>query len=298
MFLGRHLFGIMCRSSGKIMNRSFSFVETLEPRRLFAGVTVLATGRLGGTNGWMQTMANEITAKLGGASQVPQYVLTVDANPSNEQLFASISHVSGTATPQTNTSGEIIVLVNYYNISANPIYPGSYIGSVIANYMMSTPVDGILLASLPIHAVGVSRGSSLMDGMAQTLGQAGVWVDQETYLDPDPIAAQGDAATTIYDNVAFVDNYWRNDGSASQINDGDPVNGAYNLNLPFLDTDSAGYSTPHLAPAGYYNGTIDLTATQSGEGPIYSDWYGNTPTMPGATPPDFCIPRLRAECAL
>ncbi len=260
------------------MNRSF--VETLESRTLFAGVTILATGRLGGTNGWIQTMAAEITAKMGGPSQVPQYVLTVDANPANEQLFGSISHVSGTATPQTSTSGEIILIIDYYNISANPIYPGSYIGSVIANYMMSTPVDGIDLASLPIHEVGVSRGASLMDGISQTLGQAGIWVDQETYCDPDPIAAQGDAPTTLYDNVAFSDNYWRNDGSASQINDGDPVAGAYNLNVYWLDTDDAGYSTPHLAPAGYYNGTIDQTATYSGEGPIYSDWYGNTPTMP------------------
>ncbi len=255
-------------------------IETLESRTLFAGVTILATGRLGGTNGWIQTMSDAITTQLGGPSQVPQYVLSINADPNTEDLVPSIQHVDGTATPQTSSSGEIILVIDYYNISANPIYSSTYIGSVIADYMMNTPVDGIQLASLPIHEIGVSRGAAVMDGISQTLGQAGVWVDQETYCDPDPIAAQGDPPSTIYDNVAFVDDYWRNDGSASQINDGNPVNGASNLNVYWLDSDDAGYSTPHLAPAGYYVGTIDQNATYSGEGPIYSDWYGTTPDMP------------------
>ncbi len=261
-----------------------SFVmEALENRTLFAGVILEATGRLGGTNGWIQSLAETVTNQLGGPAQVPQYVLSINEDPATENLVPSIQHVSGTGTPQTSSSGEIIVVIDYYNISANPIYSSTYIGSVIANYMLNTPVDGIQLASLPIHEIGVSRGTAIMDGVSKTLGQAGVWVDQETDLDPDPIAAQGDPPSTIFDNVAFVDNYWRNDGSASQINDGDPIDGAYNLNVYWIDTDDAGYSTPHLAPSGYYIGTIDPTATYGGEGPIYSDWYGNTPTMPPRT---------------
>lgn len=262
------------------MNRSF-VVETLESRMLFAGVTILATGRLGGTNGWIQSMANEITAKEGGASQVPEYRLTINADPTTENLVPTMQHVDGTATPQSGSSGEIILIIDYSSVSANPIYPSTYIGQVIANYMMNTPVDGIQLASLPIHSIGVSRGSAIIDGISQTLGQSGVWVDQETYLDPNPLAAQGDPPSTIYDNVAFVDNYWRNDGSASQINDGHPVDGAYNLHLSWLDTSAPdGYSVVHLAPSGYYEGTIDLTATSGGEGPIPSSWYGTTPDMP------------------
>jgi hypothetical protein len=261
------------------MPRSF-VMESLEQRQLFAGVTILATGRLGGTGGWMQTMANDITAKLGGAAQAPQYLLTVDANPTTEALFATISHVNGTGTPQTSSSGEIIVLVDYYNISANPIYSSTYIGQVIANALMTMPANGVTLASLPIHEIGVSRGAALFDGANLVLGQAGVWVDQETYLDPNPIAAQGDPPSVIYDNVEFVDDYWRNDGSALQTDDGHAVNGAYNLNVYWLDSEDAGYSTPHLAPAGYYDGTINQTSTYSGEGPIYSEWYGDTPTMP------------------
>jgi hypothetical protein len=257
-----------------------SFVESLETRRLFAGVTLLATGRLGGTGGWMQTMAQAITAQEGGPSQVPQFILTVDQLPNSGLLGASIAPVAGTGTPQTSTSGEIIVLVNYYNISANADYGSTYIGQVIANYLMNTPVDGIDLASLPIHEIGVSRGAGILDGTALALGQSGVWVDQETYLDPMPIAAEQDPPSAIYDNVEFVDDYWRNDGSASQINDGHAVNGASNLNVYWLDSNDAGYTTPHLAPAGYYIGTIDQSATYSGEGPIYSNWYGTTPTMP------------------
>jgi hypothetical protein len=231
-------------------------------------------------NHWMQTMANSITAQGGGSSQVPQFVLTVDQIPNTGNLAASISQVAGTGSPQSNGSGEIIILIDYYNISANADYGSTHIGSTIANFLMSTPVDGINLASLPIHEIGVSRGAGILDGVNLALGQAGIWVDQETYLDPEPIAAQQDPPSTIYDNVEFVDDYWRNDGSAAQTNDGNPVNGAYNLNVSWLDGNDAGYSTPHLAPAGYYIGTIDQNATQSGEGPIYSNWYGDTPTMP------------------
>jgi hypothetical protein len=264
-----------------------SFVESLEIRRLFAGVILEANGRLGTTTGWMQTMANEITANLGGPSQVPQFVLTISANPTTGALVPSIQQVAGTGTPQTSSSGEIIVLINYYSVSTSVNYGSAYIGSVIANYLETTPVDGILLTSLPINEIGLSRGAAVLDQVSNFLGQSGIWVDQETELDPEPITAQGDPPSTIYSNVAFADDYWRNDGSASQQDDGNPINGAYNLNTTWLDTDDAGYTTPHLALGGYYNGTIDLTATQGGDGPIYSAWYGNSPTMPARNETGF-----------
>jgi hypothetical protein len=229
----------------------------------------------------MTAMTNSITAQEGGSSQVPLYELTVDSTPSDSggPLAGSIQQLSG-PTPQANISGDIIVQVNYYNISADVAYSSAYIGSVIANYMMNTPVDGITLASLPIHLLAVSRGSAICDAMAQTLGQSGVWVDQETYLDPDPIAAQGDPPTTLYDNVEFSDDYWRNDGSASQIGDGHPVAGAYNFNLYWIDSEGFTSTFEHLAPAAYYIGTIDQTLTDDGDGPILSSWYSDTPTMP------------------
>jgi hypothetical protein len=263
-----------------IVNRPYD-LEALEPRRLFAGVMLLATGRLGTAAGWMTGMTNAITAQLGGSSQVPQFTLTVDSTPSDSggPLAGSLQQFAG-PTPQNNTTGEIIVQLNYTNISADVAYSSAYIGTVIADYMMNTPIDGVTLASLPIHMFGVSRGAAICDAVAEVLGQSGVWVEQETYLDPDPIAAQGDPPDTIYDNVEFADNYWRNDGSTTQINDGDPVAGAYNLNVQWIDSDDPGWTFAHLAPAAYYVGTIDQTATSDGDGPIIPSWYGDTPTMP------------------
>lgn len=256
-----------------------SLIETLEPRTLFAGVTILATGRGGPITSFMQTMANDITTRVGGL--VPQFVLTVAPTSStNGALLPSITQVPGTGTPQTSASGEIILLINYQGISTNPIYHLNYIGSVIADYLMTTPVDGILLASLPIHEIALSRGTGLIDEIAHTLGQSGVWVDEETYLDPDPLSVMNDAPPTIYDNVAFVDDYWRNNGIQSSVGEGQPVDGAYNLNVFWLDSDDAGYANAHDAPTGYYDGTINLTSTFGGDGPIYNSWYGDTPLMP------------------
>jgi hypothetical protein len=257
-----------------------SFVESLESRTLFAGVTLLATGRAGPINTWMQTAASYITNNEGGPSNVPQFILTVAPNNTNGNLVASISQVAGTGTPQASSSGEIIVLINYTNISTNASYHLNYIGSVVADYLMTTPVDGVVLASLPIHEIGFSRGAGLIDEVAHTLGQSGILVDQETYLDPDPLAIDNDVPSTIYDNVEFVDNYWRNDGTNDPAGEGQSVNGAFNLNAEFLDTNHAGYTDAHDAPTGYYAGTIDTTATQGGDGPIYSNWYSTTPTMP------------------
>jgi hypothetical protein len=254
--------------------------EPLESRTLFAGVTIIANGRLGTLDGWVGTMANEITARLGGPAQVPQYVMTIEPDPNTGLLVPTVAQVAGTGTPQTSTSGEILLLVNYYDISANPSYSSQDIGSVIANYLLTTPVGGVALTSLPIHEVGLSRGAAVLDGVSLTLGEAGIWVDQQTYFDPDPIAAQGDPPLTVYDNVAFADDYWRNDNTGSASNNGQAVDGAYNLNVSWLDANSAGYITPHLAPAGYYNGTIDLLATQGGDGPIYPAWYDEAAGMP------------------
>jgi Ca2+-binding RTX toxin-like protein len=258
---------------------SFQSIESLESRTLFAGVTVLATGRLGGTNGWMQTYADAEAARLGGQSQIAVYTLSINASGAAPNVVAQISHNSGTATASSAPTGEIVILVDYLNISADVSYPLSGIGQTVANFLMNTAVDGVKLAELPIHGVGVSRGSGLIDEMAKQLGKSGVWVDQETELDPEPIAAQGDAEPILYDNVAFADNYWRDDGQ-SDVNEGEPVTGAYNLNTPWLDEEHNGIDVTHLAPAVYYNGTIDVNATQGGEGPIDTDWYNTAKGRP------------------
>src|SRR4029077_17972825 len=115
----------------------------------------------------------------------------------------------------------------------------------------------------------ISRGTGLTDEIAKALGQSGVWVDQESYCDPNPVAANFDAPPTIYDNLEFVHNYWRWDGNPDNTStNGHFVDGAYNLNVYWLDSDMQGWALAHLVPGGYYNGTIDLNSTNGGEGPI------------------------------
>jgi hypothetical protein len=272
--------------------RFSSEIEVLESRTLFAGVILEATGRLGPLDTFMPVMASSIAAKLGGTANVPEYILSVNPDPSTGVLVPSIKHVDGTGLPATTTSGQIIVLIDYQSISANPSYSSTVIGASIADFMMNTPVDGVTLASLPIDEIALSRGAGILDGISKELGQAGVWVDQQTYLDPDTIGAQGDPAPTIYSNVAFVDDYWRNDGIQSPIGEGQPVSGAYNLNVAWLDGNDAGWGSAHEAPTGYYIGTIDQNATQSGLGPIYNSWYGNSSTMPARNATGFIYTSL------
>src|SRR5256885_874420 len=82
---------------------------------------------------------------------------------------------------------------------------------------------------------------------------------------PHPIAVLNDAPPTIYDNVAFVDNYWRTDFNPNnEDHDGQSVDGAYNLNAQWLQDHWDGYYSAHLAPSGYYTGTIDYAATFGG----------------------------------
>jgi len=257
------------------------FLENLERRTLLAGVTLLTHGRDGHLWGFVNTAAADITARLGGPSQVPQYILKLTPDSNDGHLVTSISHVDGTTSPQNNNSGEIVLLVDFTSVDSNTSYSLAYIGSVVADYMMNTPVDGMRLSELPLHEISISRGTGLLDEIAKALGKSGVWVDQETYTDPNPVGVMGDAPPTIYDNVAFVDNYWRSDDNPDNFStNGRFVEGAYNLRTQWLDSHWNGWAMKHLLPAGYYVGTIDTNTTNGGEGPIYPDWYGNTPDKP------------------
>jgi hypothetical protein len=134
--------------------------------------------------------------------------------------------------------------------------------------------------------MGVSRSAVLMDKIARNFGQAGIWVDDETYMDPHPVSQIGDPQNVVYDSVAFAENYWRTTGQpeTSPYYNGTPVTGAYNQELPYVQAQNGGYNTPHVAPAGYYNATIDLNSTQEfGPGygsPVYDSWWGTTAAQP------------------
>ncbi|MBC8105662.1 MAG: hypothetical protein H7Z14_03660, partial [Anaerolineae bacterium] len=200
---------------------------------------------------------------------------------SNGALFVkSVTHKDGTATASSADTGEIILLTDWRSVDTNAVYSAESVGSVIAEYMKSVPIDGVRLAELPIHEMGLSRGTAMLDGLAKSLGRAGIWVDQISYMDPRPIFVMGDPAPIVYDNVAFADNYWRMDVSGEEAKSGMRVDGAYNLYQQFINDHADGYELVHLAPASYYIATINLNTHDGGEGPIYDDWFGNSADKP------------------
>jgi Ca2+-binding RTX toxin-like protein len=256
-------------------------VETLETRRLFAGVTLITHGRDGHLWGFVDTAADYITGRLGGPAQAPRYIVKLTPDSGDGHLVPTITHVDGSGTPQTSTSGEIILELDWTSVDKDVDYQLPYVASVFTDIFMNSTIGGVRIAELPFHELSLSRGTGLMDEIARSLGKSGVWVDQETMCDPNPVEVMGDASPTLYDNVAFSDNYWRWDGNPdNQSTNGSAVAGAYNLQVQWLDSHYNGWAMAHIVPAGWYNGTINLTATNGGEGPIYSDWYGDTPDKP------------------
>jgi hypothetical protein len=261
-----------------------AFVETLEARRLFTGVTLITHGRDGHLWGFVDTAAKYITERLGGPAQAPQYIVKVTPDPGDGHLVPTITHVDGSGTPQTSSSGEIILELDWTSIDKNVDYQLPYVASVFTDVFMNSTIGGVRIAELPFRELSLSRGTGLMDEIARSLGKAGVWVDQETSCDPNPVEVMGDASPTLYDNIAFSDNYWRWDGNPNNFStNGSPVEGAYNLQVQWLDSHYQNWAMAHIVPAGWYNGTINLTALggmTGGEGPIYADWYGDTPDKP------------------
>jgi hypothetical protein len=253
-------------------------MESLEDRTLFAGVTMFVPAWNGGLNGWIATQAAAITTQLGGPSQVPEYTLTVAPTTPGGPLAASIAHTAGTATPQTGGSGQIILILDYTSVSTDPSYPLSNVAKVATQFLENNSVDGINLLSLPMHEISISRGTGEEDEFAKALAQNGIWIEQETYLDPHIVSEIGDAPNAVYGNVEFADEYWRTSGDANPVApevNSYPVAGAYQSNVQSVQDDRAGNGFVHLSVGGYYTGTIDQNATQGGDGAIDSDWYGD-----------------------
>ncbi|CAN5652417.1 hypothetical protein BH09PLA1_BH09PLA1_25450 [soil metagenome] len=263
------------------MNCQSVGLEPLECRVLFAGVTLITHGWNGRLQGFVNTAAADITARLGGPSHVAQYTMDIQPTSQGYLYIASVTHKDGTATASSADTGEIILIVDWRSVDKNSFYSAGYVASTVTDFMKNETLDGVRLAELPLHEMALSRGTALLDEVAKSLGNSGGWVDQITYLDARPIGIMGDAPPIVYDNVAFADNYWRTDGNPANVSsNGQHIDGAYNLYAQFINDHHDGYGLVHLAPAAYYNGTINFNSNDGGEGPIYDDWYGNTPQKP------------------
>jgi hypothetical protein len=273
-------------------------IENLEPRALFTGVTLITHGFGGSAGDWVTAMGNLIAQQTGPLANQPRYLMTAtDTGTNTGPITVSSTRVSGAPAPADWGSREIIVLLDWSALAGSFPFGGHHrttadVADKVAEKLLaanSIPDLTTPLAQLPMHLLGHSRGASLVSELARGLGQRGVWVDQLSYFDPHPVDGVrdpsifgtpfdfGDAAMHVYDNVIFADNYWRTDGDTSLDFTGEPVNGAYNLQLTESVMTGTGYSVEHSDTHLFYHGTIGKPggpfASSDGGATIGANWY-------------------------
>ena len=273
-------------------------LESLEPRRLFAGVTIIAHGLDGTIAGWVTDAAAEVANRAGGTSSAAVYTLTVGRSNGNIAVL-SYTRDSGYSAPTSLGACEIVIKLDWSTVSDSSASTGDVAG-VVASFIRSKPSGEVRLAELPIHLIGFSRGGSLVTAIARSLGRSGVWVDQQTNLDPHPIDGineprnenYGDTAMATFDNVAFSDTYWRSAGSPGDNGDydGEAVSGSHNLNV--TGVQQLNVNNAHQSVQTYYSGTIDLSATSAGGISINSGWYDSSPSKPARSATGFLFSRI------
>ncbi|HEY7087192.1 MAG TPA: hypothetical protein VH518_03825, partial [Tepidisphaeraceae bacterium] len=230
-------------------------LEPLESRTLMAGVTMLIHGHQGNITGWVAAAADAIAKRAGGSSQVSQYILKVSKASSGGLTVKSFTQTRGPDLRKSST-GEAIVKLDWTDVDDGS-YSTEDVGNTVAAYMLKSHGTMRSLAELPMQFIGHSRGASVAVVISKRLGEAGVWVDQDTFLDPHPVPdlfgfGYDDAPMRVYANTIFADNYWRTDGDAFNFDpDGESVDGAHNVNLD--DTvQKHNVVSAHVAVTSYY----------------------------------------------
>ena len=252
--------------------------QPLERRVLLAGITIVTHGfNSAATSGtWPDLMGDAIAERLGGQAAVSQYTLTITGSSSQPTAF-SLTHDAGTPAwdpggDAGNPSGEVLIKLDWSQISSSFGVSAQEVGDFAANTLLNGALGTRSFLEVPIHLVGHSRGGSLISQLAKKLGEAGLWVEQLTTLDPHPSSFFSDAPIQIWQNVAYADNFWRGANGNPFDFPGQSVSGADNygpLSLP------GGSSLDHSDVHAYYHGTIDRDATSNGAGgPIVDGWYG------------------------
>lgn len=265
---------------------------------MLAGVTLLAHGNGGNINGWVNAAAEDIADRAGGSNYASIYTMAVTASGGN-LVVSSFAPVSGQKDFRETLSGEVIIQLDWSSVSHGSQSTGQ-VAAVVANYLLTAHGNVAPLAQLPIHVIGHSRGASLITALAQSLGRAGVWVDQLTSLDPHPVdghndffgADYDDAPMVSYDNIAFADDYWRTDGNVNNFDfDGEPVAGAHQGDLN-NSVQQSFIGAAHNAVPAYYIGTIDTNTSNGGDHPVRNDWYGNSAAKPARDQTGFAFSRI------
>ena len=227
-----------------------------------AGVTVITHGFNSDIASWIIPMAGQIVSyqNFPGTNSTC-YELSI--TKSGSTYTATPSLIAG-VPPLTSDSGEIVIKVDWSTISTTLGVSTVNIANAAAAALLATnlipELGGRALVELPLHFIGHSRGGSVVTEMARLLGAQGIWVDQVTTLDPDPVSFYGDPPIKNYANVLFADNYWQNMGNGLTVPNGQPVAGAYNRQLTSLN---GGYSSSHSDVHLWYHGTIQLATPAS-----------------------------------
>jgi hypothetical protein len=276
------------------------YTESLEARRLLSGVTILTHGYNGSINGWVEGMSQAIAGRAGGASDVSQYTMIVNRSVSTNKVnVLSLALDAGSPSPTDTSSGEIIVKLDWSQISSGEVSTRT-VGDVVADFMLDSHAGIPPLASFPVQLIGHSRGASLNVEIANRLGSHGVWVDQQTFLDPHPVdgvndflnADFGDLPMSVGENVIFADNYWRSNGQITAFDfNGESVDNAHNQNL-LASVQQDFVVSAHQSVPAYYHGTIDTGATSNGEEPIFKSWYAGTEAKPARDETGFVFTRI------
>jgi hypothetical protein len=227
-----------------------------------AGVTVITHGFNSDITSWIIPMAGKILAyETFPGTNSTCYELSITKSGST---YTNTPTLIAGIPPLTSVSGEIIIKLDWSTIDTTLGVSTVNIANAAAAALLSTnllpELGGRALVELPIHLIGHSRGGSVVTELARLLGAQGVWVDQVTMLDPDPVSLYGDPAIKNYANVLFADNYWQNLGDGVLVPNGQAVSGAYNRHLTNL---GGGYSSSHSDVHLWYHGTIQLATPAS-----------------------------------
>jgi hypothetical protein len=271
----------MVMRAGHFLSACLVIANLIAPQAARAGgVTVITHGFESDSSfpSWVAAMADDIPSHPAfPGTNFTTYKISITYS---NAYYYNLTRVNG-SPPSTTDSGEIIVELDWSQLSANLF--SSYastmnVASAVTQVLMLTnltpELGGHALGEFPLHLIGHSRGGSLVSEISRQLGTNGIWVDHVTTLDPYPINNDGNddffatvvdaTAKNTYANVLFADNYWQDLGVGVYLGDpdGEPVSGAYVRQLTYL-------------PGGYWN----VSATAAPDHSNVHLWYHATVSL-------------------
>jgi len=163
-------------------------IDSLEPRTLFAGITLVTHGLESTFPTWVDRMAEDVARRIDpqGAStwaNVSHYRMQV-TNPS-APVVTTFTRTEGPA-PNVSSTGEIVISLDWVPVDSLSGPSTGTIAQAVANALFAAGPSlgfGGELMELPIHLLGHSRGGSLITALAADLGVKGAWVDQLSPLE-------------------------------------------------------------------------------------------------------------------